>query len=289
MDGVLNINKPIGISSFDVVRYIRRVGNIKKVGHAGTLDPAATGVLPVCLGRATKIIDYIMNDIKSYSVELRLGITTDTYDREGSIISEKAINVNEKDIIDAILSFIGESYQIPPMYSALKVNGQRLYDLARKGVEVEREARKINIFDIKINSVEVPYVKFDVKCSKGTYIRSLCFDIGEKLGCGGMMSGLERTSSSIFNINEAIDLYDINAENISNLIMPIEKALEIFPRFDVEDNFAMLLCNGVQVKDRRLTNKIEENVIFRVYNKEKELLGLGIKKEDTFKIVNLLI
>ena len=173
MNGILNVFKPTGMTSFDVVRIIKKISNVKKVGHAGTLDPEASGVLPVCIGKATKAIDYIMGDFKIYEAELKLGVITDTYDREGKILRESEVNASDEEIIQVINSFIGEIKQVPPMYSALKVNGKKLYELARAGIEIEREARPIIIYDIDITDIKIPYVKFRVKCSKGTYIRSL--------------------------------------------------------------------------------------------------------------------
>ena len=175
MNGVLNIFKPKGMSSFDVVRIVKKVAKTGKVGHTGTLDPEATGVLPVCIGRATKIIDYIMDSEKTYEVTLKLGIRTTTYDLEGEILEERdASNLEDDNILKVVNSFIGEYSQVPPMYSALKQNGVRLYELARKGIEVERKGRLINIYNIEDIKIDNPYISMKVSCSKGTYIRSLC-------------------------------------------------------------------------------------------------------------------
>jgi tRNA pseudouridine55 synthase len=289
MDGVINIYKPEGITSFDVVAQIRKISRTKKVGHAGTLDPAASGVLPVCIGRATKIIDYIMNGVKTYRVTLKLGTVTDTYDREGKILQVNEVNISEEEVISAIQSFLGEIEQIPPMYSALKVNGKRLYELAREGIEIDRLPRKIYIYDININYTKLPQVSFDVVCSKGTYIRSLCYDIGIKLGCGGMMDDLERISTGSFHINEAVNLRDLNEENILSHLISIDKALNNFDEFIAEDKLVKLITNGVAVKDKNLIEAIEEDKMLRVYNNKKELIGLGMKKKGVFKIVNLLV
>lgn len=289
MDGVLNVNKPEGISSFDAVRYIKKIAKTSKVGHTGTLDPAASGVLPICIGRATKIVDYIMNDIKTYSVELKLGVVTDTFDKEGKVISKCDVNCSDEEILSAILSFQGESEQLPPMYSAIKINGVRLYELARKGIEVQRELRSINIYNIEILHIKTPIIKFNVTCSKGTYMRSLCFDIGEKLGCGAMMNNLKRISSSSFHIAESTELYEINEENIKNKIITIDKALEKYDEIIVDDKFIKLLCNGVHVKDKSLTSLIMPDKLLKVLTSDKKLIGLGLKSKDEFKIVNLLI
>ena len=200
MNGVINIIKNTGMTSFDVVARVRKITKEKKVGHTGTLDPEASGVLPICLGKATKIIDYMMENEKAYRVSFKLGIVTDTYDLEGKIIREKdASNVGKEEIIRVISNFIGNIKQVPPMYSALKQNGVKLYELARKGIEVKREARDITIY--KIENIDIQdEICMDVYCSKGTYIRSLCFDIGEELGVGATMTKLCRIKNGNFTL-----------------------------------------------------------------------------------------
>lgn len=289
MDGILNINKPTGMSSFDVVRVVKKVAKTKKVGHTGTLDPEASGVLPICIGRATKLVDYIMSDYKVYKVELKLGITTDTYDREGKILQTSEINSSEDDIKNAIKSFEGEIDQIPPMYSALKVNGQRLYNLARKGIEIERKARKIHIYDINILSMELPIVKFTVKCSKGTYIRSLCYDIGEKLKCGGTMWNLERTQTGSFSISNSVELEQLNVDNMHSYLIPMDKALESYPKIIIDKKYEKLILNGVNVKDNAIIGNMEINKLYRIYLGENDFVGIGVKKDFGFKMTKLLV
>lgn len=209
MTGVVCINKPIGKSSHFAVAVIRRITKIKKVGHTGTLDPLATGVLPICIGReATRLSDLIMNSDKEYRAVLKLGISTTTQDSEGEITSQREVNVNKEQLLDTINSFVGKISQIPPMYSAIKIDGKKLYELARKGVEVERKPREVTInyinllnADLENNTVEIL-----VGCTKGTYIRTLCNDIGEKLGCGGYMASLVRTKCGGFSIEESVTL-----------------------------------------------------------------------------------
>jgi tRNA pseudouridine55 synthase len=288
MDGVINIYKPVGMTSFDVVRDVRKLSGIKKVGHAGTLDPAASGVLPVCIGRATKIIDYIMNETKVYKVELRLGVTTDTYDREGAVISSSDVNSSEEDIVSVISSFTGEIEQIPPMYSALKVKGKKLYELARSGITIERQSRRITIHNINITRISIPYVDFEVTCSKGTYIRSLCFDIGEVLGCGGMLNALERTATGNFSKDQSVIITSLTRDNISNYVISMDEALRDFKIFTVNEKFERLLFNGVAVKDRQLLQFITEDSIYRVYNENNILIGLGKKTNDSFSLIKLL-
>lgn len=289
MDGILNINKPTGMSSFDVVRKIKTVAKTKKVGHTGTLDPEASGVLPICIGRATKLVDYIMNDYKIYKVELKLGITTDTYDREGKIIKTSEVNLLDEEVKKVIKSFLGEIDQIPPMYSALKVNGERLYSLARQGIEIERKPRRINIYDIEILNIDIPNINFLVKCSKGTYIRSLCYDIGEKLKCGGTMWNLQRVQTGSFNISNSIELEDLNNDNIHNYLISMDKSLESYPKLLVESKYEKLIFNGVVIKDSRLVDKIEKDKLYRVYVGENEFIGIGIKNDFGFKMEKLLV
>lgn len=279
------------MSSFDVVRIVRKVACEKKVGHTGTLDPEAIGVLPVCLGKATKIIDYIMNDKKSYKVKFKLGVTTTTYDLEGEILSESdTSNITVEETLEAINKFKGTYNQVPPMYSALKKNGVRLYELARKGIEVEREGRPITIYDIKDIEINLPYISMEVTCSKGTYIRSLCYDIGEALKVGACMTDLRRTETSCFHERDSINIKDLTSENIHNYIISIEDALKFYPKLKVNEGFSKLLINGVRVMDRRLTNeKIDNNILYRVYDENDKFLGLGKRELNGFKIEKLLI
>ena len=291
MNGILNVYKNKGMSSFDVVRKIKFLAHEKKVGHTGTLDPEATGVLPVALGKATKIIDYIMNSSKEYEVKLILGKKTTTYDLEGEVTEEKdPSHITEDEAMKAVMSFVGEYDQVPPMYSALKKNGVRLYDLARQGIEVEREARRITIHSITDVKIELPYISMTVSCSKGTYIRSLCYDIGEKLNVGATMTMLNRSGTSVFNQKDSINIDDLTEENIESNLITIEEALKSFPKLTVQSSFTKLLVNGVKVFDKRLTNeKREQGVLYRVYDSEGFFIGLGRQDDKGFKIEKLLI
>ena len=291
MNGILNVYKNRGMSSFDVVRKIKFLAHEKKVGHTGTLDPEATGVLPVALGKATKIIDYIMNSSKAYEVKLVLGKKTTTYDLEGEVTEEKdPSHITEDEAMKAALSFVGEYDQVPPMYSALKKNGVRLYDLARQGIEVEREARRITIYDISDIKIELPYISMTVCCSKGTYIRSLCYDIGEKLNVGATMTMLNRCATSVFTQENSVNIEDLTEENIEDYLITIEEALGNFPKLTVESSFTKLLINGVNVFDKRLTNeKREQGVLYRVYDSEGLFIGLGRQVDKGFKIEKLLL
>ena len=291
MNGVLNIFKPKGMSSFDAVRVVKKVAGTGKVGHTGTLDPEATGVLPICIGRATKIIDYIMDSEKVYEVTLKLGIRTTTYDLEGEVLEERdPSHLTEEEILNAINSFKGEYSQIPPMYSALKQNGVRLYELARKGIEVERKGRLVNIYnleDIKINN---PYISMKVTCSKGTYIRSLCSYIGEKLGVFATMTQLNRAKTSVFSQEKSININELTKENINDYILSMEEALEKYDKIIVNKKYGTLLGHGVRVADGRFTkDKVINNKLYRVYDDENNFIGLGERNDAGFKIEKLLI
>lgn len=291
MNGVINVFKNTGMTSFDVVRRIKKIAKTGKVGHTGTLDPEASGVLPICIGRATKIIDYIMDSDKVYEVEFKLGLKTTTYDLEGEVVDKRdTSNLTEEEIITVVKSFVGEYSQVPPMYSALKQNGVRLYELARKGIEVEREGRLINIKSIEDIQVNNPIVKMKVTCTKGTYIRSLCFDIGEKLEVFAVMTKLKRSKTSKFSEEEAINIEDLTEENINDYLISIEEALNSFDKITINNNYSKLLINGVNVYDKRLTqDKTIINKLYRVYDEDNNFIGLGKNDGKGFKIEKLLI
>ncbi|MGG5462302.1 tRNA pseudouridine(55) synthase TruB [Clostridium sp. B9] len=292
MNGVINIYKNTGMTSFDVVARVRKVAKMKKVGHTGTLDPEASGVLPVCLGKATKIIDYIMENKKVYRVNLKLGIVTDTYDLEGKVLETKdASHITKEEIMECINSFLGTIDQVPPMYSALKQNGVRLYELARQGIEVHREARKVTIHYIEnINIESVDNIQMDVCCSKGTYIRSLCYDIGEKLNVGATMTALERIQNGPFTKEEAINIDDLTEELLEKYLISIEDALDSFEKMVVNQKYGKLLRNGVKVFDNRIYNsEIAFDTLYRVYEESGLFLGLGKRDKEGFKLEKLLI
>lgn len=208
-DGILNVDKPYGITSMDVVRRLKRASGQKRVGHGGTLDPIATGVIPICFGQATRMMEYLINGSKEYKAAVELGVITDTYDALGEIVETKdASAVTITDVENAIAGFTGVIDQVPPMYSALKKNGKRLYELARQGVEVEREARSVTVNDIKIVDWESPVVTIEVSCGRGFYMRSLAYDLGNVLGCGGHMKSLVRLKSGAFHLETALSLQE---------------------------------------------------------------------------------
>ena len=211
VNGVINVRKEKGMTSFGVVARLRKIFGIKKIGHTGTLDPDAEGVLPVCLGKATHLVEELSGGTKSYRAVLLLGVETDTQDSSGQVLAQSEALPKEEEARAALLSFVGKQVQVPPMYSALKVNGKKLVDLARKGIEVERKGREVEFFSIEILSLELPRIFFEVTCSHGTYIRTLCYDVGRKLGCGGCMESLVRTRVEEFCLKDALTLAEIAA------------------------------------------------------------------------------
>ncbi len=281
MDGVINIYKEKGFTSHDVVAVVRKTINQKKVGHTGTLDPDAEGVLPICLGKGTKLADYIMSDKKGYRAEVTLGITTTTEDSSGEILEVKPVDFNEEKIKEAVYSFIGEYDQVPPMYSAIKVNGKKLYELAREGKEIERKSRRIKIYDIKILEFLPPNkIVIDVICSKGTYIRTLCSDIGKKLGCGGNMSYLLRTMSGRFNIDTAIKLDELKTivekGSIDDILITIDDVLCNYKKVKILPKGTKLLHNGGKMYEYFFDGKYDlkkgEEVL--VYDAEGTFIGI---------------
>lgn len=230
--GVLIINKPEGPTSHDIVNKIRRLYSTKKVGHTGTLDPMATGVLVVLIGRAAKACEYSLSDRKRYTATLRLGIETDTEDTTGNILAEHPVNATEGDVKAIITSFKGKIKQIPPMYSALKVGGKKLCDIAREGGTIEREAREIEVFDISASQMDSNNYRLEVECSAGTYIRTLCADIGKALGCGGTMASLERNAACGFSINDAHTVEEIEVLSLNERLALLRPVEEIFYELD---------------------------------------------------------
>ncbi len=293
INGVIVIDKPMDMTSHDVVAIMRRKLKTKKIGHTGTLDPMATGVLPICIGKATKIVDFLMDQKKTYHCTMMLGTATDTQDRWGEVIlSGDCSGINEKEITEAILSFVGEIHQIPPMYSALKVNGEKLVDLARKGIIVEQEARIRTIYSIKDIDVRQHTASFSVSCSKGTYIRTLCHDIGIKLGCYAHMTELRRTTSDPFKIESAVVLEDLSLENVENHIISIEDALDWMPIIKLPQNSELLkrVENGVRVNLEKYVKEPADvkDKFYRVFI-EEQFYGLAEKLDNGIYMKKLMI
>jgi len=277
MDGILNILKPPGMTSFDVVAYLRGLLKQKKIGHTGTLDPGAVGVLPVCIGKATKTIEYLTDKDKAYRAELTLGIVTDTQDSYGEVLKVCEVGFTPDQIHSAIMSFVGSYSQIPPMYSAVKVEGRKLYELAREGITIKRKARNVSIYSIDIIEIKDNKAIFDVVCSKGTYIRTLCSDIGEKLGCGGHMSFLVRTRAGRFELSDSLTLEEIcgfsKDRSIDCKLLAIEHVFEDFERIDLNDYETKKLVNGAYVTLR--LGAFKKGSMFRAYDVNGKFIGIS--------------
>ncbi len=306
-NGLINVYKEPGFTSMDVVAVLRGILKQKKIGHTGTLDPQAEGVLMVCLGNATKLCTFLEDKDKEYVCRMLLGTTTDTEDTTGNVIKKATFDylsvgesgenptITDEDIKRVINSFVGDIKQVPPMYSALKKDGKKLYELARQGIEIEREARDIKIYDIEIKEIDMPYVTFRVKCSKGTYVRSLCRDIGEKLGVGACMDHLTRTAVSFFTIDNALKLSDIERfakeDKIDELVLETsevfkdKKALHVLPEYaKFIDNGNPLLKEYVRLedleKDSDNNQYIKEDNLFRVYNASGQFVAVYLYDES---------
>jgi len=280
LNGILNILKPPGMTSHDVVSAVRKKLNLKRVGHTGTLDPNAVGVLPICVGQATKISQFLLDGKKKYRAEITLGIETDTEDIYGEVTSQSPVTSTKEEIEDTILNFIGTYDQTPPMYSALKVKGKKLYELARQGIEIERQSRKITIYSIDIIEITDNKILFDVLCSKGTYIRTLCKDIGRELGCGGVMSFLLRTESSGFYLNTAITIEELQeTEDVKSLLLPLDFPLNHMPKVSVKSSYAKQVLNGNRIFSDYLVDNLDISLgtEVRIYL-EKEFGGFGVVK-----------
>lgn len=288
-DGIVLINKPAGFTSFDVIAKLRGILKTKRLGHAGTLDPMAVGVLPVFVGRATLACDLLPNHDKKYIASFRLGITTATQDSTGEITNECESHVTKAQVENALERFSGEIEQTPPMYSAIKVQGKRLYDLAREGIEVEVKSRKIVIYEIKLLEFDekTQSGKIQVFCSKGTYIRTICHDLGKVLGVGGIMTDLCRTNAAGFELKECLSLDEIQSlcdkGEIDNVIIPIERVFESYPKITLTEKQTSLFLNGV-----KLSLPFEEGIL-RVYSFDNVFLGLGFFENDLLKIKKLFL
>lgn len=277
MDGVLNIRKEKGFTSFDVVAKLRGILHMKKIGHTGTLDPEAEGVLPVVLGKATKLVDLLTDKQKTYEALMHLGLETDTQDITGTVLCEKTVEVSEEEVESVIRGFVGEYQQIPPMYSALKVDGKKLYELAREGKTVERKARTVHFYEIDIKEINLPYVRFSVTCSKGTYIRTLCHDIGQKLGCGGCMEELIRTRSGNFTWEDSMTLAEVEEAvkdgTIEDRVIRIGQVLKDYPEIFCTREGDRLLENGNALTEYFVKGSHKEGWI-RMCDSQGEFKGI---------------
>ena len=296
VNGIINVYKEKGYTSFDVVAKMRGIFGQKKIGHTGTLDPDAQGVLPVCLGKATKVCDLLTDKDKVYKATMLLGIQTDTLDISGKVCNKAVVNVTKQQVRDVISTFVGTIEQVPPMYSALKVNGKKLYELAREGKTIERKARKVSIYDITIDEICLPEVVMTVSCSKGTYIRSLCDDIGTKLGCYGCMKDLLRTKVACFDIGDAYKISEIEKLKES-IVLPVDMLFENIPAVNTVLMAQKLIENGNRIPaeminaDGNKQRKYDDEGRYRIYNPEDSFVGIYTYKAETddFKPVKIFM
>ncbi len=292
MNGVLNIYKEAGFTSHDVVAKLRGILKQKKIGHTGTLDPDAEGVLPVCLGNATKLCGLLSDKEKTYEAVLLLGQTTDTQDVSGTVLGTAPVTAGEEEIREAVLGFLGDYDQVPPMYSARKVGGKKLYELAREGKEVERKARRVRILALEIHWIRLPEVSFSVTCSSGTYIRTLCQDIGEKLGCGGCMKSLLRTRVDRFRVEDSLRLSEIEElareGRIGESLISVDEMFPAYPKLRMKEAADRLVYNGNPFSgdDARFSapEKLQKEAAsgeqFRVYDSSGNFVGIYRRQED---------
>lgn len=294
--GVVNINKEKGYTSHDVVAKLRGIVGQKKIGHTGTLDPDAIGVLPVCLGKATKLCDMLTDKSKTYETVLLLGKTTDTQDISGTVLDESSVDGIDNDAVEKCIGeFAGDYLQVPPMYSALKVNGKKLYELARQGIEVERRARPVVIYEIRILEMNLPRVRMEVHCSKGTYIRTLCHDIGQKLGCGACMEELIRTKVSRFELADSLTLgqvAELKAEGrLEEVLVPIDEMFSEYEAVTLKKEFAAFAYNGNMFMPKHLHERLElsDGKHVRVYDEAGRFIAIYAfdKAKRMFYIVKM--
>ena len=273
ISGILNINKEVGISSNKCVSLVKKALDIKKVGHTGTLDLEAKGVLPIVIGKATRVSDFLMDEKKEYITEAIFGARTDTLDWSGEVVEKSDLTFTKDDLISAIDNFKGEITQIPPMYSAIKINGQKMYDLARKGIEVERKTRNVTIYDFDLVEFDFPKAKFKITCSKGTYIRSLIDDLGEDMGSFAYVSSLTRSKVGDFKIEDSIksqDLLEMDKDQILKNLKPVDFALKDYKEIKLDKSYMKQAANGMTMR----VDKLYSNNLVRVYVGD-EFIGLG--------------
>ena len=289
MNGIINVLKPPGMTSHDVVGYLRKVTGIKKIGHTGTLDPGAAGVLPICIGKSTKVVDFIMNDRKEYICELTLGNATDTYDKYGEFLYPKDLdcsNICKEDLLLALESFKGDITQVPPAYSAVKINGVRAYDLARQGKDVKVPSRRVTIYDIELISFELPRIMLRIECSKGTYIRSICNDVGNMLGTKGYMSFLLRTRTGRFIIDNAYTLEEIASNDVDSMLVDSSFALDMKDIY-LEEGVSKYILNGNSLKINQ--DGFDEDELVKVYIRPASFTAIGRIKASRLYIEKLMV
>ena len=284
MNGIIIIDKPQEWTSNDVVSRLRRVFNTRRIGHGGTLDPMATGVLPVFVGRATRGVEFFEHAEKVYETTVRFGLTTDTEDITGKVLTECDVQLTEEELLNVLPKFRGDILQVPPMYSAIKVNGQKLYDLARKGREVERQPRPITIHELELLEFSGNEARLRVRCSKGTYIRTLCKDLGSALGCGGCMAALRRVQAGEYTLEGSVPLYDLlkiseAGEDVEHLLRPVDSMFASHPKLELNAKQARLVKNG-----NAFAGDCPDGT-YRVYSPEGEFLALCKAETGTVKTI----
>ena len=306
VNGLLLIDKPTDFTSFDVCAVVRGMLRTKKVGHSGTLDPMATGVLPILVGSATRALDLIPSHDKTYVAGFRLGVTTDTLDITGKVLSEQHADVPEQPLRDVLHSFTGDIMQVPPMYSAVSVGGKKLYDLAREGVEVEREARHVTVYALTLDRYDRETAEgvITVSCSKGTYIRTLIDDVGRALGCGAVLTSLRRTEASGFTVEQCMTLSQAQAykdtDQLAEQLLPVDTVFACYPALYIADTQAVRFNNGaglalerlfppvidgVRQTERLCHDRYPEESLYRVYARsDRRFLGLGVKRQDELRV-----
>lgn len=282
MNGIIVLDKPEGKTSHDMVNFVRRIAGTRRVGHTGTLDPMATGVLPVCIGSATKAADMLTLSDKRYTAQFKLGIATDTEDISGEIVERNDVCVKREDIVNAVNSFCGEIEQIPPMYSAIKQNGKKLYELARNGIETERPARKITIYSIAIEDIDMEnfLITIDVHCSKGTYIRTLCADIGKRLKTGACMTALRRTATGRFTLENAVTPKELCGGRLDEMLLPVDEIFEDYPKIFLNEKQKRSIVNGVRMTWRTGT----EGQSYRLYDENGVFLCVSKCEEGRLRL-----
>jgi tRNA pseudouridine55 synthase len=271
LSGILNLDKDPGMTSHDVVNRVRRLSGLRRVGHAGTLDPLATGVLLVCLGPATRLVEYLVGRPKQYQATIRLGQETNTYDADGEVVAERPLNVTRSEVDAALAQFRGEIDQTPPMFSAVKQAGQPLYKLARRGIDVARPVRRVTVYEIELRAWQPPEVEIRVACSAGTYVRSLAHDLGQALGCGGHITALRRTAVGDFTLDDAVTLADLEAGELLRALQPADTAVSHLPRLELAEAEAVAARHGRHFP--RSGGASEERLV-RAYGPDGRFLGL---------------
>ncbi|MBE6915740.1 MAG: tRNA pseudouridine(55) synthase TruB [Ruminococcaceae bacterium] len=280
MNGILIMDKPQGFTSHDVVAKLRGICKTRRIGHTGTLDPMATGVLPVFIGRATRACEFATGDDKTYLAHIRLGVTTDTQDITGETLSTSPVTCTEEDVRAVCASFVGEISQIPPMYSAIKIGGKKLYELARDGIEIERAPRNVTIHSIEVSPISNEEYALTVHCSKGTYIRTLCADIGEKLSCGACLSSLRRTQAGAYTI-EQVHTFEQIGENPEAFLLPVDSLFLQHPAIKISGKSEQKCRNGAPVP----CSEVQDGTLYRVYNENGEFLMLARGENRTLRTV----